>query len=114
MRNSLSVKIRLAACLFLLTVSPMIPVWARPNTHPAKQSIPSDPGYVFALAAADHFLHAWQAGDMEDGMVLLSDGLRHRQNADQLEQFFSNAANRASKSRAALVIKAVTVSQSCW
>ena len=28
-------------------------------------------------------------------MVQLSDGIRHSQNADTLEQFFSNASNRA-------------------
>jgi hypothetical protein len=95
MTNSLSVKIRFAACLFLLTVFLTTPVWARSNSHPAKQSVPSDPGYVFALAAANHFLHAWQTGDLEAGTVLLSDGIRHSQNADKLEQFFSNANARA-------------------
>jgi hypothetical protein len=64
MRNSFSVKIRLAVCLFILTVFPTIPVWAGAHGHPAKQDTPTDPGYVFALAAASHFLHAWQTGDM--------------------------------------------------
>ena len=50
---------------------------------------------MFALTAANHFLHAWQTGDLEDGTVLLSDGIRQSQNADKLEQFFSNATNRA-------------------
>jgi len=50
---------------------------------------------VFALTAANHFLHAWQTGDLEDGTVLLSDGIRHSQNAEKLEQFFSNTMNRA-------------------
>jgi hypothetical protein len=50
---------------------------------------------VFALAAADHFLHAWQTGDPENGMVLLSDRVRHSQNADKLEQFFSHGTDRA-------------------
>ena len=94
-RNCPSVKIRLAACLFLLTVVLTTPVWARPHGHPAKQSDPSDPGYVFALAAANHFLHAWQTADLENGMVLLSDSIRHSQNADKLEQFFSNGQERA-------------------
>ena len=88
-------KIRLAAFLSLLTVFLATPVWARPNTHPAKPSVLSDPGYVFALAAANHFLHDWQTGDAENGMVLLSDSVRHSQNADNLEEFFSNATNRA-------------------
>jgi hypothetical protein len=91
LRNSRSVKIRLAACLFLLTV----PVWARSHSHPAKQENASDPGYVYALTAANHFLHAWQTGDLESGMVLLGDRVRRSQNADDLEQFFSNATDRA-------------------
>ena len=88
-------KIRLAACLSLLTVFLTTPVWARSNSHPAKQADASDPGYVFALAAANHFLHAWQTGDLESGMVLLSDSVRHTQNPDKLEQFFSNGTDRA-------------------
>jgi hypothetical protein len=85
------VKIRLAVCLLLATV----PLWARSHGHPAKQENTSDPAYVHALTAANHFLHAWQMGDMESGMVLLGDRVRRSQNADKLEQFFSNAANRA-------------------
>ncbi len=84
-------KMRLAVCLFLLTNS----VWAGSHSHPAKQADALDPGYVFALAAANHFLHAWQTGDVENGMVLLSNSLRHSQNADRVEEFFSNATNRA-------------------
>ena len=86
-------KILLAACLSFLTVT--TPAWAGTHSHPAKQENVSDPGYVFALAAANHFLQAWQTGDTEAGMVLLSDGLRHAQSADKLEQFFSNAKDRA-------------------
>jgi len=95
MRNSLSVKIRFAACLLLLTVFLTAPVWARSHGHPAKQENPSDPGYAFALGAANQFLHAWQTGDLENGMVLLSDRVRHSQNADKVEQFFSNGTDRA-------------------
>jgi hypothetical protein len=80
------VKIRLAS-FFLLTIFFATPVWTRPH----KPETPTDAGYVFALAAANHFLHAWQTGDLESGMVLLSDGLRHSQNADQMEEFFSDA-----------------------
>ena len=93
-RNSLSAKIPVAAYLFLLTV-PAVPAWARSHTHPARQETRADPGYALALAAANHFLHAWQTGDLESGTVLLSDSLRHTQDADQLEQLFSNATGRA-------------------
>jgi hypothetical protein len=95
MTNRLSVKIQLAACLVLLTIFDITPPSARSTNHPTKQSTPSDPDYVFALAAANRFLHAWQTGDVENGMVLLSDGLRRSQNAEQAERFFSNATDRA-------------------
>jgi hypothetical protein len=85
------VKIRLAVCLLLLAT----PLRAGSHNHPAKPSDPTDPGYVFALAAATHFLHAWQAGDLEDGTVLLSNGVRHSQNADQLEQLFTTGTERS-------------------
>ncbi len=84
-------KIGLAVCLFLATV----PLWARSHSHPAKQENTSDPGYVYALTAANHFLHAWQMGDLESGMALLGDRVRRSQNADSLEEFFSNATGRA-------------------
>jgi hypothetical protein len=97
MRNFSSVKPRFAAFLILLTtvfsVIPVgfpTPVWARSKAKSAKQEIPTDPGYVYALAAASHFLHAWQTADLEDGMVLLSDTIRHSHNADKLEEFFSS------------------------
>jgi hypothetical protein len=95
MTTSLSVKIRLAASLFLLTVCLTTPVSAGSKSRPAKPDNPTDAGYVFVLAAANHFMHSWQTGDIENGMVLLSDGIRHSQNADTLEQFFSSAAERA-------------------
>ncbi len=95
-RVSIKMKIQLARCFFLLTIFLTMPLWARShNRHPAKEENPSDPGYVLALGAADHFLHAWQTGDAETGMVLLSNGLRHSQNSDTLEEFFSNATKRA-------------------
>jgi hypothetical protein len=40
-------------------------------------------------------LHAWQTGDLETGMVLISDQVRRSHNADALEQFFSGDADRA-------------------
>lgn len=90
-RNSLSVKIRLAVCLFLAT----LPLGARSHSHPAKQESISDPAYVYALTAANRFLHAWQTGDVEAGMVLLGNRVRRSQNADSLDQLFSNATDRA-------------------
>lgn len=80
--------------LFLLAVSLATPLSARSHKNPPKQEVPPDPGYVFALGAANRFLHAWQSADLENGTVLLSDGIRHSQNADKLEDFFSSGTDR--------------------
>ena len=91
-------KIRLSANPLLLTVLLIVfisPSWAGSHSHRAKQENPTDPGYVLALAAADRFLHAWQIGDIENGMVQLSDRVRLSEDADKVEQFFSDAKDRA-------------------
>jgi len=49
----------------------------------------SKPDYVAALAAANNFLHAWQAHDEESGMLLISDDLRLHSTADAVSLFFS-------------------------
>jgi len=49
-----------------------------------------DADYVAALAVADHFLQAWQSGDTEKGIVLLSSHARAAATADVVEKFFSN------------------------
>jgi len=91
------VKMRLSAnlCFMLFLVLTTSPVWARTHKHPPKPEEVMEPGYVFALAAANHFLHAWQMGDIEHGMVQLSDNIRHSENADRVEQFFSDAKDRS-------------------
>jgi hypothetical protein len=48
-----------------------------------------DPGYVPALAAADHFLQAWQSGDVESGTALLSSHAKQAVTTDGVENFFS-------------------------
>jgi hypothetical protein len=63
----------------------------RPSPKPAAVA---DPGYVLALGTADRFLHAWETGDLETGMVLLSDRVRRTQNAEAVEQFFSAGQER--------------------
>lgn len=85
--------LRCAVCFFLLAILGTPLAYARARPHPANDDT-SRPGYVYALAAANHFMHAWQTGDMENGMVELSDGLRHSQNADTLEEYFSNANSK--------------------
>jgi hypothetical protein len=49
-----------------------------------------DSNYVPALAAADHLLQHWQAGDEENGMALLSSHAKTKNTADSLDHFFAN------------------------
>ena len=93
------VKIRLSADVFLRIFVPImfVPILlasiasAGSHKHHVKQESPTDPGYVLALATVNHFLHAWQTGDIENGMVQLSNGLRRVEDADKVEQFFYDA-----------------------
>ena len=91
----LKIRVAVFALLILSAHLTAIPAWARSHTQPGRSAAPSDPDYVSALATANRFLHAWQAGDLENGVVLLSDRIRHSENAGQLEAFFSNASDRA-------------------
>jgi hypothetical protein len=54
-----------------------------------------DTDYVSALAAADHFLQAWQSGDAESGMVLLTAHAKAAATTDSIENFFSNSGTAA-------------------
>jgi nickel-dependent lactate racemase len=54
-----------------------------------------DPDYVSALAAADHLLQAWQSGDVENGMVLLSSHAKQSAGSEAVAKFFSNSAPSA-------------------
>ena len=91
-RTPPTVKLVCATAVILLL---SLPMWAAgPRKHHSTPT-PTDPDYVFALATANRFLHAWQSGDLETGMVLLSDRVRHSQDPEKLEQFFSGDADRA-------------------
>ena len=50
-----------------------------------------DPGYLPALGAADRFLQAWQSGDVENGMALLTGHVKQTVTTDVLDKFFSHA-----------------------
>jgi len=50
-----------------------------------------DSGYVSALAAADHFLQAWQSGDREQGMALLTSHAKEVSSTETMERFFSGS-----------------------
>jgi hypothetical protein len=82
----------LIAILLIIT----LPAWASgPRKHHPVPLGPPDPDYVFALSAADRFLHAWQTDDLEAGTVLLSDRVRHSQDPEQFEKFFADGVDRA-------------------
>jgi hypothetical protein len=61
----------------------------------AKTPAAPDPGYVAALAAVNHLLQAWQSGDVESGMSLLTSHAKESATTDIVEQFFSNSGASA-------------------
>ena len=77
----------LILCVYQLLLSPLAA-----KSHPAPGL---DPGYVPALAAADHFLQAWQSGDTENGIALLTSRAKEAATTDGIERFFSNSAASA-------------------
>ncbi len=50
-----------------------------------------DANYVSALAAADRFLQAWQSGDAETGISLLTEGAKKGMKPGDLDKFLSAA-----------------------
>ena len=61
-----------------------------PLAGKTRQAPALDAGYVSALAAADHFLQAWQSGDLENGMALLTTHAKETATTEVVEKFFSN------------------------
>ena len=60
-----------------------------------KHSRTVDPLYGSALAAANRFLHAWQTGDHESGIMMLSDSARQKVSPEKLQTFFSPGEDAA-------------------
>ncbi|MGA7220644.1 MAG: hypothetical protein WBX38_20185 [Candidatus Sulfotelmatobacter sp.] len=88
LRNNSVIRLILGgAALSFLTLSPLI-FSANAKTPPAATL---DSSYVSALAAADHLLQAWQSGDAESGMVLLTSHAKEAATSDGVEKFFSNS-----------------------
>lgn len=84
----------LALCLVIAVLLPMpIAAGARPKVKRPISSAP-DLAYVSALAVANHFLRSWQTGDIETGIMLLSDGARRQSSEDRLREYFSAAMQR--------------------
>jgi hypothetical protein len=79
--------------LLLLILCPLLlltPLAAKTPPAPALEA-----GYVPALAAADHLLQAWQSGDVENGMALLTSHAKETATTDGVERFFSNSGPSA-------------------
>jgi hypothetical protein len=62
--------------------------------------------YASALLAADHFLQAWQSGDTENGMALLTSRAKKSASADEMERFFSGSAPSAYEIGRGKLVKA--------
>lgn len=73
--------------LLFFTLSVLFQPFAVAKTKPPASA---DPGYVGALAAADHLLQAWQSADPESGMVLLTDRIKHAATTEVVERFFAD------------------------
>jgi hypothetical protein len=60
---------------------------------PAKVASSSslDTEYASALAVADRFLQAWQAGDAENGISMLTEHAKKGMSPDDLDKFFSTS-----------------------
>lgn len=72
--------------LSALMLLAFLPLHAK--SKPPKAATP-DPNYIAALAAADHFLHAWQTQDHETGLFMLTDAAKRHTSEDLLQEFFS-------------------------
>jgi len=73
-------------CLFLSVPLSVLPSAAKTRPAPAQY-----PGYVEALATADHFLQAWQSGDIGNGTALLTGHSKENATTDALENFFDSS-----------------------
>jgi len=62
----------------------------QPLAAKTKPTAGSDPGYVPALAAADRLLQAWQSGDAEGGMILLTTHAKQSATTEVVERFFAD------------------------
>ncbi len=63
-------------------------VLAQPSK--SKSTSSPNPDYADALTAADHFLQAWQSGDIENGMALLTGHAKQAASRENLNKLFAN------------------------
>jgi hypothetical protein len=85
---SASLRLRLLLWIFCVAVLPLRSAAKTPAGV-------LDAGYAPALATADHFLQAWQSGDAENGIALLTSRAKQAATADGIDRFFSAAAPSA-------------------
>jgi len=84
----------LGASVLLITLAQPLALPAAPRTAPARSAtVGTD--YASALATADRFLQAWQAGDVENGIVLLTGHAKEKVSREDLEAFFSGSSPAA-------------------
>jgi hypothetical protein len=78
--------------LLILCLLLPVPLWAKPKRQPSPSP---NAAYVAALATANHLLRAWQTGDLETGLLLLTDAARQRASEETLRTYFSAPQTRA-------------------
>ena len=77
-----------------LVASLLLVIFAVPSSGKSKTTPPVDPDYVYALAAANHFLHAWQTQDQETAILLLSDRLKQRTSESSLDALLNSNVSK--------------------
>ena len=77
-----------------LVASLLVVIFAVPSSGKSKTTPPVDPDYVYALATANHFLHAWQTQDQETAILLLSDRLKQRTSESLLDALLSSNVSK--------------------
>ena len=72
----------------------LVVIYAVPSSGKSKMAAPVDPDYIYALATANHFLHAWQTQDQETAVLLLSDRLKQRTSESSLDALLSSNVSK--------------------
>jgi hypothetical protein len=71
----------------------------------ARTNTAVDSAYVSALNTADRLLHAWDTGDMETGIALLTTHAKERATSDGIDKFFSPGARGYEITRGKLLTR---------
>lgn len=79
----------------LSTLALCVSLLSSPLPARTRRAAALDAGYLSALGVADHFLQAWQSGDAESGMVLLTTHAKEATTTEVVARFFSNPAPAA-------------------